>query len=145
VNIAEKIKGSEKLTESFGEWPSFHDAEVLTFEMDRNGPTIRSSIDVFATTSELDPQGFYVLKNRSTANLRFDGVTNFSAKWLNSQNVLFELAIVDISDPQLEEGVRFEVTFDESFGLHAEFLCRSVEVESVVPFQAATQNHCSRT
>ena len=132
MNIADKIKGSEKLTALFGEWPSFHDAEVLTFALDRNGPTIRVAIDVFAMTAEVDPQGYYVLKNRSISTLRFDGVEDFSANGFNHQNVLFDVLIEDISDRQLESA-KFDVTFEDSHGLEAYFLCEAIEVESVIP------------
>lgn len=35
--IYKKLPGAEKVISWFGEWPSFHDAEVLELHMDRRG------------------------------------------------------------------------------------------------------------
>jgi hypothetical protein len=32
------IKGSEKLVEIYGRWPSFHDSEILRFHLNRDAP-----------------------------------------------------------------------------------------------------------
>src|SRR6266550_5444997 len=95
------IEHSDKLTGIFGRWPSFHDAEVLRLALDRTGPegpTLDVQIHVFAATSEVDSTGHYVLKNHTLVTLRFTEVAVENLQWFNKQNVLFELAIVDI-DP----------------------------------------------
>jgi hypothetical protein len=138
MSIANRIVGSEKVTAVFGRWPSFHDAEVFEFNLDRRGPDLRAFIYVFEMTSEVDPKGFYVLKNQSIVGLYFGGLVNFAADGFNHQNVLFDLQIADISTEQLED-IKFEVTFDGIFGLDSKFRCRSIEVESVEPMQERTE------
>lgn len=138
TNIADKIKQSNLLTDIFGRWPSFHDAEVISIELFRNPngvsePNLRANIHVFEMTPEVDERGYYVLKNHMLVTFLFCGIDENKVDGFNQQNVLWELAIVDISSRQLEQ-LRFEIHFASSFGVEAEFRCRSVEIEAVVCF-----------
>ena len=139
MGIENKIKNSHQLTDVFGRWPSFHDAEVLRINLDRDradsefGPNLQAAIHVFEMTSQVDERGRYVLKNHVVVNLRFFEVVELNLVDFNYQNVLMGLSIRDISDRQLER-VKFEVSFDPSFGVGAEFQCHSISVESVEPF-----------
>jgi hypothetical protein len=138
TNIADEIKQSNLLVDIFGRWPSFHDAEVISIELFRDPskvsePNLRAKIHVFEMTPEVDDRGFYVLKNHVLVTFLFRGIDENTVKEFNQQNVLWELAIVDISSRQLER-LRFEIHFASSFGVEAEFKCRSVEVETVACF-----------
>ena len=132
------ITNSERLTSVFGYWPSFHDAEVISFRLDRRptslgpGPTVESLIHVFEMTNEVDEKGFYVLRNHVLVDLRFSRVMQPIVEEFNHQNALMGLGIRDIKERQLER-LNFEVTFDSSFGLEASFQCVDVEVVSVEP------------
>lgn len=136
-NIANKIEHSKLLTDVFGRWPSFHDAEVISLELFRESkgvsePNLRAKIHIFEMTSEVDDRGFYVLKNHVLVTFLFCGIDESSVTGFNQQNVLWDLAIIDIGSRQLEH-LKFEVHFSSSFGVEAEFKCRSVEIESVEP------------
>ncbi len=133
------IEDSDKVTRIFGEWPSFHDAEVVRLVLDRSGPegpTLEAQIHVFAATSEVDATGHYVLKNHTLVTLRFTEVALENLQWFNKQNVLFELAIVDI-DPDAHEGRRLRVEFPSSYGLAAVFECKRAIVSDVKARDAA--------
>jgi Immunity protein 50 len=137
-NIADKIKNSGLLTEIFGQWPSFHDAEVISIELFRDPrgtsePSLRAKIYVFEATSEVDDRGFYILKNQEVVTILFSGIDNSSIAGFNQQNVLSDLVIVDISSRQLDY-LKFEVHFASIFGVEAEFKCTAVEAEAVEPF-----------
>jgi hypothetical protein len=136
-NIADKIEHSKLLTEVFGRWPSFHDAEVVSLELFRESkgvsqPNLKARIHVFEMTPEVDGQGFYILKNHVLVSFLFCGIDESTVVGFNQQNVLWDLVITDITSRQLER-LRFEVHFSSSFGVEAEFKCRSVEIESVEP------------
>ncbi len=136
-SIADKIEHSKLLTDVFGRWPSFHDAEVVSIELFRESkgvsePNLKAKIHVFEMTSEVDDCGFYVLKNHVLVSFLFRGIDESEVTGFNQQNVLWDLAITDISSRQLER-LRFEVHFSSAFGVEAEFKCRSVEIESVEP------------
>ena len=138
TNNADKIKNSDLLTDIFGRWPSFHDAEVISIELFRapkgtNEPSLRAKIYVFEATPEVDVRGFYILKNHEVVTILFSGIDNSSIAGFNQQNVLSDLVIVDISSRQLDQ-LKFEVHFPSLFGVEAEFKCRAIEIESVEPF-----------
>ena len=78
MDVHERIEGAEKLVAVFGYWPSFHDAEVLWLKMDRKpvredifGPTLEMMVHTFEMTSEIGPDGAYVLRYHVLVYLRF--------------------------------------------------------------------------
>jgi Immunity protein 50 len=138
TEIADKIKNSSLLTDIFGRWPSFHDAEVISIELFRdpngtNEPSLRAKIYVFEATPEVDSRGFFILKNHVLVTLIFRGIDDNSIAGFNQQNVLSDIAITDISSRQLDQ-LRYEVHFPSLFGVEAEFKCRAIEIEAVEPF-----------
>lgn len=128
-----RVRNRELLTNVFGYWPSFHDAEVLRIELSRGGPTLISDVYVFRMTSAVDANGYYVLDNQVIATLAFSNVVTLSLSAFNHQNVLMELSIVDVRSEQ-NEGINYQVQFSSSFGVEAEFRCGSIEVVSVTPY-----------
>jgi immunity protein 50 of polymorphic toxin system len=129
------ITGSELVTQVFGYWPSFHDAEVVRMSLETTaspsaGPDVRADIYAFEITNEVAPDGTLVLRHKVLVSFRFSGVDNLLVKNFGNQNAIMGLSIVDIRSRQME-AVKFEVRFDGSFSFSAEFLCREVFVESV--------------
>lgn len=133
-----KIQGAELLTSVFGYWPSFHDAEVVRMELVRvapfaEGPDLLADVHAFEMTNEVGPDGYFVLRHHVLVSFRFRGIDQLQMEGWNNQNVLMGLRIDDISGRQLDL-LEFEVCFDSSWGVSAEFLCRSVVIESVRPW-----------
>jgi len=137
MGIEAKIKDSYLLTDVFGRWPSFHDAEVLRITIDRGeshpyGPWLQATIHVFEMTSQIE-QGAYVLKNHVAATFRFIEIYELKLEDFNHQNVLQGLRIQDLSSRQLER-IRFEVFLDGIFGVSVHLQCNSISIESVEPY-----------
>lgn len=139
MEATKQIAGADKLLTVFGYWPSFHDAEVLWLRLDRNsledgccGPTVEALVHVFEITSEISPDGYYVLRHHSLIHLRFLEVCEIQLDGFNHQNPLMGLSFIDLRDRQMER-VRWEVHFDGAFGLNASFQCHAIKVVSVVP------------
>ena len=136
------IEHQELLTDLFGRWPSFHDAEVrrLTFlsadQWSPDEPVLEAQIRVFEITSEVGPRGMLVLKHDSLATVRFLGVCELKLTDFRAQNSLMGLAIEDITSRQLENQ-RFAVRFDGSMGFDMRFLCRRIVIDSVEPVPAS--------
>jgi hypothetical protein len=135
VGIESKIQNSCLLTDIFGRWPSFHDAEVLRITLDRDephpfSPNLQATIHVFEMTSQIDEQGRYVLKNHVAVTFRFLEIYELQLEDFNHQNVLQGLRIIDVSDRQLER-IELEVSFDGIYGLSAKFQCNSITIEAV--------------
>lgn len=138
MGIETKIQHSHLLTDIFGHFPSFHDAEVLRLTLERGSvqsfsPYLQATIHVFEMTSQIDESGRYVLKNHAAVTFRFTEIYELSLEDFNQQNVLQGLYIVDVSDRQLER-IKFEVTLEGIHGVTAKFQCNSISVESVEPF-----------
>jgi hypothetical protein len=150
TNIEARIEGSEKLIGIFGRWPSFHDAEVIELRLRRDaedskekgqaGPLLTVKVHLWETTSEVDSNGFYVLRNHTVATLRFHAVEDFKLEGFNHQNVIFGLEITDEQGPQ-NTSPSFTVSFDASFGLDATFKCAHVEVFDAVPCDSEGSNN----
>lgn len=139
MEAAKQIAGAEKLLAVFGYWPSFHDAEVLWLRLDRRGlddgcygPTLEALVYVFESTSEVSPEGYFVLRHHSLIHLRFLDVVEIQLDGFNHQNAIMGLSFTDLRDRQMER-VRWEVHFDVAFGLNASFQCYAIKVVSVVP------------
>ena len=129
------ITNSSLVTEVFGGWPSFHDAEVLCLRFEASGdggPELFADIYAFETTKDIAPSGHHVLKNQVVVSFRFAGVDKVEMYGFNQQNAIMSLKIANVWARQTE-GVCFEVAFEGSFGVSARFLCREVAVEGVRP------------
>jgi hypothetical protein len=137
-----EIENKEVLTEVFGYWPSFHDAEVLSIHLDREGqsgyfgPTSSAKVRVFEITSEVSEHGSYILRHHTLVTLRFFQVDDFQAGGFNHENTLWGLAITDVSDRQLEN-IKFEVRFSSSYGLEMAFVCKAVRVVAAESYSPA--------
>lgn len=124
------IEGVEKVKAIYGDWPSFHDAEVwgLSFERVPLGFSVVAVIHVFQSTSDVDAKGYCVLKDHSRVRIRFDCCSDVSLDGFNQQNVLFGL---DISEPENAPlDCRFQVRLDTSYGLSGTLRCRNIVVEA---------------
>lgn len=125
------IENAEALTSVFGEWPSFHDAEILELVLRRGPPVpcLECLIHVFESTGEVDDRGYHVLKNHVLVRLRFSDIRLHDLTDFNHQNVMYELVISSGSKAE-----RLSVTISTSFGCEAHFDCNAMAVVSVEPF-----------
>jgi hypothetical protein len=132
------IAGSEQVIAIFNRWPSFHDAEVVRLALERTasyerGPDLTLDLHAFEITSDVGPNGQYVLRHHVLISFRFSGVADLHIDGFDNQNAIMGLRIENIRDRQLEE-LRYEVQFGGSFGVSAAFLCRDASVERVRPW-----------
>ena len=140
LSIESKIENSHLLTDIFGRWPCFHDAEVLSIALDRGergayGPSLEAAVRLYEGTSEVDNEGRYVLKNHVVVRLRFSQILNLALADFNNQNVLGSLVIEHLSDRE-RDLVKFSVVFESIFGVKAKLHCDSVRIESVEPYSS---------
>jgi len=127
-----EIANEEQVTRYFGEWPSFHDAEVISIET-RRGEAPGEYADLFAsihvrryTPANVGTAQFEMEKTHDALiSLRFMGISEFSLSGFNHQNVIDDLVF-------LEEGERVRVTFESIFGVECAFSCAQVGVVAVV-------------
>jgi hypothetical protein len=137
------IEGSEKLTSVFDYWPSFHDAEILEFNLWRGDvqpqekkyifPVLTTKIHLWEITAEVDSRGYLVLRHHTLATVRFHDVDNFRMEGFNHQNAILGLHFTtedrgEVLPPYVC------VEFEPAFGISATFRCSRVEVVDAKPF-----------
>lgn len=132
------IDGTEELLRIFGEWPSFHDAEILSVLLDRNpqdgryGPTITVKVHCFQMTSEV-VDGYYKTIKHNVVTFAFYDVVEFHLSYgFGQQNSLSEFFISDIRADQLEN-INYKVSFDAHTNCDLNFKCSKIEVLSMEP------------
>ena len=132
MNVEDEIENADLLRNIFGEWPSFHDAEIVSMRLERGplAPFLEAAIHVFKMTSEIDPQGFYILTNHTLATIRFSGIVHCELEGFNHQNAIDGLGVRQVSDG---EG-RFAVRMLANNGCDACFNCDSIAVVDATPF-----------
>lgn len=138
MSIEGKIKNVELLTSAFGRFPSFHDAEVMQITLRRGdkqnpcAPELFAVIHCFNMVRQPDANGSY-LRNHHLVSIRFSGITDASLTGFNGQNVLWDLLVEDIVEPQ-EDETKYKVIFESTYGVGAEFKCAAITIEAVEPY-----------
>ncbi len=130
------IQNEHLLTDIFGSFPSFHDAEVLSLVLDKGegrGNWLETLIHVFRITKEVDDENRLVTKDHVVVKFRFSSILNLRIDEFFQQNVLWNLEIKQTSDRE-KAHVKFKVVFNASVGMSAEFHCEAISIESVEPY-----------
>ena len=136
------IKGSEKLLQVFGYWPSFHDAEIINLHLWRGNvdpernlyqfPVLTLDVHHWELTKEVDAKGYFVLQHHTRTTLTFSDVQTVELNGFNQQNAILSLYIKRLERAEMPSPY-FSVEVQAAFGLDASFTCLGVEVTSAAP------------
>ena len=132
-----EIQNKEALIHIFGQWPSFHDAEIIRMSLEREGeggPYLEAQIHVFRQTTEIGADGNYIIENPTLVTFRFTYIVLEYLKWFNHQNVLWDLEITEIK-PEENDGCNFRVEMPSSYGCEAAFNCRDILITNTEPYK----------
>jgi hypothetical protein len=134
LNPKNLVKGHERLTEIFGRWPSFHDAEIISIRLERcgrdqwEGPVAHVSVHVFEGYRENEESPTIKWRNHTIVTLRFAPVVEMSLSGLNQQNAIRDLTF-ESAGPENKNvtwvGPAYRVNFQPSFGVGISFVCGS--------------------
>ena len=144
-----EIENSKALTDLFGHWPDFHDAELLTLRLDTTsaeGASLEAEFEVAEMGEETDERGYYRDRQRARARLRFARLARLQLTDFLHQNVLWSLELTEAGaedfDPLLGDHPdgrrRYRIRWDSSVGCAADFLCDRLAVVEAVPVARAT-------
>lgn len=135
----EFISDFHLVLEAFGRWPSFHDAEVHRFVLDR---TRRSPNGATVPAIELVVRGWNLVRdekncllkadNDSIVHFRFEEVTDVEFDGFNHQNVLESLEFTLV--PTKATVATLGVELVHCFGLSGGFRALRARIVSVVPY-----------
>ena len=137
------IEGSQKLTDIFGYWPAFHDAEVIDLHLWRGNvnpenncyifPVLTMQVHLWELTQEVDSKGNLLMKHHTLATLRFYDIEDDIELYnFNQQNAIFELSIKHCKRSE-GSSLYFNVKIVPSYGLGALFKCSRIEVMDCKP------------
>lgn len=118
------VENYDNLISAFGEWPSFHDAEVRSLVLDSSGPDLELTIYVFRTGSEQNAKGQFIRFDEFLVGIRFSAISELNISDFNEQNVLAGLSLA-------EEPNGRRVGLDGLYGLTGSFLCEAIEIRQV--------------
>ena len=137
----ERVVGHKLVTDWFGYWPSFHDAEILSIHLDREplgggvGPSLTVRVQAFEMTGQIDEDGCYRLQKQVIVAFDFDGIEELTLHDFNYQNVI---ACLTLAEGATEEGKPgLQVDFHSIFGVGCLFRCLLAGVRSVEPVSAS--------
>jgi hypothetical protein len=125
---APDIPGVENVIAWFGHWPTFHDAEVVSINLDR-GRGCRVVVKAFRKTSTVDEQGRYVCDKQAVVTFLLEGfpldsagIVNSRIECFNHQNVLSSLQVNRIPDG-------CELVLEGIFGVDGRLVASHMTVE----------------
>jgi len=130
------INGSEKLIAALGEWPTFHDAEIVKFSMERSLPVevghnrakLVIHVSQYASINE-DTANYRMIVTKSIlANFSFASISDLELFDFNHQNVINSFTVSTI---QTNDKANLLVEIESIWGLTGSFKCSAVELESV--------------
>jgi hypothetical protein len=130
------IHGSEKLIAAFGEWPTFHDAEIVKFAMERaleskaDDNCVRLAIHVrqHASIDEGTANYRIMMTKNMLASFVCISISNLELFDFNHQNVINSFTVTPI---QTNGESNLLVEIESIWGLGGSFKCSVVTLESV--------------
>jgi Immunity protein 50 len=105
----EQITGATELHDWFGYWPDFHDAEIVSLHLNRQGISFLR-VHTWETAKQVDEKGYYLQAKHVVVEFLFEDVFALSLTGFSQQNVIFGLDIE-------KTGSGFRLTLDECYGL----------------------------
>jgi hypothetical protein len=123
------IIDADKVLARFGEWPHFHDMEVVSVQMDRRGPDrpwIEFVVFVWKYTGRVAPEGHYEQEAHSLIRFRCERVMSNQLEDFNHQNVPDGLNFTHTEKVVL-------VRPPSIYGVGGSITCARVRVVDVVP------------
>ena len=132
----EHIAGSEVVVKALGYWPTFHDAEIISFSAHRALPleigytVARLAVHVrrYETVGEGTAQYEQVLRKSLLVRLVFNGAREFELSGFNHQNVVNSINVTRL---EANEAEGFLVDVESIWGFGGTLQCSSVAVEAV--------------
>jgi hypothetical protein len=126
-----EIAQANLVEEAFGEWPSFHDAEVISIALRRGKEagtvsSLLASVQVqkYAPTNIGTAQFEMALIHDFIISFEFQEVSEVNLSGFNRQNVIDSLTFTP-------EGSSCKVHFESIYGVECSFLCNSIAVTGV--------------
>jgi len=133
------LVGSQQVIDAWGYWPSFHDAEVISFSVERalpfeSGHAI-ARLSVHIRRYEVVGEGTVNYKQALRASVLvrfvFNGACELALTDFNHQNVINAIRVSTFSSESGKSESRLLIEIDPIWGFGGTFQCKSAAVEAV--------------
>ncbi len=138
----EFIEGHKEVVAHFGQWPSFHDAEVHCLTLHRPAktttgtaiPTLELHLRGWILKQEVSDTGFYKLHGDAVVHFQFEGIFDLQIEGFNNQNVLSSMGL-EVIDDQCEKGSSaLKVELEHCYEFEASFKTHAARIISITPY-----------
>jgi hypothetical protein len=134
------LENYKMVTDIYGCWPSFHDAEVRSILLDRNktlfgvvsNARVELIVHCFEITQNVKNDGFFDLIKHHLVHFVFSDVRDLIITGFNHQNAIVGL----LFDPQPEDAagnIFLNVSIDPAHGVEGSFIAHKGKILSVIP------------
>ncbi len=123
MGVADELKainGAQELYDWFGYWPSFHDAEVLSVQLNLIG-TSHLRAHTWEMTNQVDERGYYINTKHIVVEFILADISRLDLVGFSGQDVIFGLDIQKVD-------AGFKLTIDTCINLGGEIVAGSVAI-----------------
>jgi hypothetical protein len=115
------VPGAEQLFNWFGYWPSFHDAEIVSLVLNREGLS-SLCLHTWQTTAQVDERGCYIKEKHIDVSFQMEEILSLALSNFSQQNVIFKLEMV-------EDSRGYKLVLDPCYGLGGSITVRALSIE----------------
>ena len=132
--LIRSVPGAQQLFNWFGCWPSFHDAEVLSIELNRTGAS-KIRVHNFEVSDEVDPKGFNLCRKHCVVTFVLEDLSTVELAHFNHQNALLRLAFYREND-------EYVLVFAPAHGIEGTLKAKNVSIEMIpeIPLDSQYKN-----
>lgn len=116
-----RFPGADVIVNWFGRWPSFHDAEIISLELNRLGRSYLR-VHAFQVTSDVDERHYYRTDKHAIVVFALEDISFLSLQDFSNQNVISGLSVGKVDDG-------FSLQFYPCYGLSGEIRARTLSVD----------------
>lgn len=135
ASIYDAVPGWAELVGWFGRVPDFHDAEILSLDLRRKGPSLLR-LHGWINTGAVGPGGYYVLDRHAIVTFALTDVMDTQLVGFSIQNVISELVLRRAPDRPERRGYLahdplpedIEIELQPCYGLNGLIRARSVSI-----------------
>lgn len=123
------IENHSRLVEVFGYWPQFHDSPVIS--LNSTDEHIDLVLHVWEMTSEVDSEGYFILRKHHLVHFRFSELSDVKLKDPEIGNILHELSFSELED--FQKSRRFQVRLESVMDLDSSFTAKHGTILDISP------------
>jgi hypothetical protein len=114
------VGGAQELFDWFGYWPSFHDATVLSFQVNLTESS-HLRLHTWEMTDRVDERGFFILTKHVVVEFILEDISKLDLEGFSGQDVILGLAVHKVD-------FGFKLTIDPCCNLGGEIIAGNIAI-----------------